>query len=726
MGRRIEARRPAKEPSLEARKLGTGSVAKVLQMFGKNPPPFEIEDTLKAYSKMPWLRAINDKIGSSFAGLRWRAFVAVTPGEKGRRLVRRDIGLQRMSFDERTKELNRMAEAGELVEIPDHPVLAAIYNEGDQFTGVTLRELTQKWLDLVGEAFWVKIRNSEGMPVEFLPVPPNWIKDTPRSNEPWFELDPPDSAGSQYSKRIPIEDMIWFCHPDPFNPYLRGVGMGTTLADELETDEYAAKFLKSFFFNNARPDFLITSPDLSKEDTVRLEQRWIDKLRGVFRGFAPFFVNRKLDVQKLTADYGHLQMLDLRAAQRDTCLHVYGAQPEIFGITESSNRATSEVAEYMFTRWVIVPRAEFMRSVLQVRLVPDYDSAVILHYDSPVMHDKEFRLKVAMAAPWILDVDEWRELGDWKPKAGGLGVGVHCKPLNYEFFDINDPLALPSGGTPPPDDPSAPDDSGEPPEDDEGPDEDQEEALAGEIRSWIEGIGDALWKDWDSIVENAENGEVAQVAAVVLSPIEEHRGVNRRLQKMVVLEGIRCSESVLRWCPKGAKLDPYTPEAFSYAEHGGPILDEFIDDAYEAISSALPALLEALSAKSAVEIIISNLAVRADEWEKVLLSDDLEAAAEAANDGAILRLAKRMAADAYSYARLTVAKDAVSRGFFGSNRVTRVWVAAKGDPNSELNGEVVQGLDFWTLDSGGTVALPTRSHPDCQGYEKLVINGGEA
>ncbi len=55
-----------------------------------------------------------------------------------------------------------------------------------------------------------------------------------------------------------------------------------------------------------------------------------------------------------------------------------------------------------------MPRLEFLRAFFQERLVPEYDDRLIVDYVTPVMDDKEFALKVATAAPWAMDGNEWR------------------------------------------------------------------------------------------------------------------------------------------------------------------------------------------------------------------------------------------------------------------------------------------------------------------------------
>jgi hypothetical protein len=735
-----------KQPIGDARRaLGTGPVAKILQLLGKNPPAAEVQDTLHAYATMPWLRAISDKIGAAITSVKWRAYVRVEKGAKGHRRIVRDVHLQRATGEQRKNLIRELLETGELVEISDHPLITALYNEGSHFTGITLRELTQKYLDLVGEAFWIKIRNSDGMPIQFMPVPPHWVKETPRTDANYFEINPPTSVTGRYEKKIDPEDMIWFVHPDPYNPYLRGVGMGSTLADELETDEYAAKFLKNFFYNQARPDYLIFGEGLSREDTERLERRWLDKLRGMFRGFAPFFLNRKLEIQRLTQDYGHLQMLDLRSSQRDTCLQVFGAQPEIFGITVASNRATSEVAEYLFSRWVIVPRCEFMQAVLQVNLVPEYDERIILDYDSPIMQDKEHKLKVAMAAPWSITLDEWRDLGGWRPLPMKKGELVFCKPLNFEFFNIDDAKNPeppeddePENETPPETDQSE-DDDGDEPDDEQPPDEDEAERLAEEVHrmggkvavafsNWIESVRGNAFAKLPDLVAMLDDDDTDGFMGALLDALGVHDDLNRETQKLVVLAGMMTAGQIKPYCADDAQIESYGIGAHSYCKNGTPLIHDFIDEAMAGADEAV-ALMKAsgeCSNESLAKAVAAGLGFTEEHWRQWFSSDDGAAAIDEATAHLEHEVPQRIAADAVSMAQWHVLNDAVKAGHISTKRIARRWIRHPQDEECrQMAGAVAKGLEYWDLDSGDTVIVPTRSRPDCRCFSKLVINGGE-
>jgi hypothetical protein len=104
--------------------------------------------------------------------------------------------------------------------------------------------------------------------------------------------------------------------------------------------------------------------------------------------------------------------------------------PEIFGIIENSNRSTIDAADYLMGKYVLVPRLEFMRIILQQQLIEKYDERLILDYVSPVVEDKEFELQVTQAHPSNFTIDEIRELANRRKIEGGTGFMV---PINTTY-----------------------------------------------------------------------------------------------------------------------------------------------------------------------------------------------------------------------------------------------------------------------------------------------------
>ena len=104
--------------------------------------------------------------------------------------------------------------------------------------------------------------------------------------------------------------------------------MAEALADELDTDEFAAKFTKSFFFNRARPDLVIFRKDLDREEAKRLERDFVDKNRGFWRAFKPYFMPGELQIKELAANLRNIGLANLRAFERDMIVQVWGVPPE--------------------------------------------------------------------------------------------------------------------------------------------------------------------------------------------------------------------------------------------------------------------------------------------------------------------------------------------------------------------------------------------------------------
>jgi len=163
--------------------------------------------------------------------------------------------------------------------------------------------------------------------------------------------------------------------------------------------------------------------------------------------------------------------------------------PEIMGIVEpGASRATIERANYIFAKWVLEPRLEMFRALLQERLVPEYDDRLIVSYVSPVEDDKEFRLQVGQAAPWSWRVDEWRELAGM-PEIENGGGKVFMLPLSLdpvETIEPQEPGPIPPGLAPFANTPPNPDDADDPKEDPDAFDEDGEplEENDDEARIW--------------------------------------------------------------------------------------------------------------------------------------------------------------------------------------------------------------------------------------------------
>ena len=372
-------------------------------MQGSQPPKRGSKELMQMYKRLPWMRAVNSKISFSVASVTWELYIQ--RGGAGQGQAIRNQKLQKADARYRQKSIKSLKAVGEVQEILDHPFLALLDNANPAMTGRVARQVTQTHLDIKGEAFWILERNGTGMPIEYWPVPPHWVLDTPSVKRPTFRV-----AWGSWRGEIPETEIVWIKDADPENPYGRGTGIAEALTDELETDEYSAKYVKSWFYNNATPDLLVGVEGADESELKRAKQKWEDQHRGFWRAFRSHWHSGKMNVEQLGYNFQQQQLIRLREFERDIILQTYGVSPEILGITDSSNRATAQAASFIFANWVLVPRLELLRSEMQEKLVPQFDDRLILDYVSPVPADQDFELQVAEKVPWSRTLNEWRDL----------------------------------------------------------------------------------------------------------------------------------------------------------------------------------------------------------------------------------------------------------------------------------------------------------------------------
>jgi hypothetical protein len=400
-----------------------------------------VRELLRLYRESPWLRAIVGKVGHSVADTEW--YLVANKNSSGRFVA--DPVMGRSHGAKRERLVKAAVAASKAERIESHPLLTLLKDGtgNPRLNGHAVLQITQQHLDLVGEAFWIKERDRLGIPVAVWPVPPSWVSKLPNEESPFYRVTGP--GGMQVL--VPVTEVVPFVDADPENPYGRGVGTASSLDDEIQIDEFAAKHQKAFFLNRARPDIIISGQFLSKPDSERLEKQWLSDHQGFWKAFKPLFFSQKIDIKELSQSFEQMQMVQIRKAERDTFISVFGAPPEKFGIIGESKRSTIQAADYFWNKDVIKPRVEAIARVLQQVLVPSFDPRLILTYDTPVLQDDDYRLEVMKAAPWAFTIDDWREEGSRPVLPNDLGQALII-PMNMVVNPLKDGLETPEPVTP--------------------------------------------------------------------------------------------------------------------------------------------------------------------------------------------------------------------------------------------------------------------------------------
>jgi HK97 family phage portal protein len=311
-------------------------------------------------------------------------------------------------------------------------------NSNKTITEYALFYITQVYLMLPsGEAFWIKERNGLGKVTEIWPIPPSWVNEIPSTSKDYFTIYPLGNMQAQ-PIYVPPYDMVYFKKPDVNNPYLRGIGRAEGIGDEIETDEYMAKYQKRYFFNDAIPPMVGMMPGADEPTISRTEESWQQKYGGFNNKHKMAWLNWDAKFQLLKETNKDMDFIESRKYLRDVSNQHFSIPPELFGILENSNRSTIDAAYYLYTKNVLRKELKFIDDTLNIQLVPELDKSVYLEHDNVVPEDDEFKLKKAsegLKNGGIL-VDEWRLSNGWEALPNGKGQILYT-PLNMIPTTLN-------------------------------------------------------------------------------------------------------------------------------------------------------------------------------------------------------------------------------------------------------------------------------------------------
>mgnify|MGYP001057599002 CR=1 FL=1 len=372
------------------------------------PPSRNTAEWLVMFSKSPRL-AVVDRIASDLASIEGKLFCINSDGTE--------------------------------TELTNHPFLdfMAQPNPLYEMSSSAMWRLHEIYLMLVGESFMLIERDERGKPVELWVVPPHWVKMTPHLGSPTYTIVSPGGL----TMTVPVDDMFVMKQLNPYDPFMRGLGIAESIADEVEIDEYAAKFQKRFFYNDATPPVVFLMPEASKEQRDEFMANWNKKHKGVENSHRAAALSGNVDVKELgSSDGKNLGFIESRVAMRDAVLEHFGMPREIMGITENSNRSTADAAQYIYAKNVLTPKIGAREEAVNKQLLPLFGNNLVWRYDPVIPYDKEFDKSKALDAydKGLITKNEARRLMDLPDVDGGDVFKVSINDLFLKESD--DPAEL--------------------------------------------------------------------------------------------------------------------------------------------------------------------------------------------------------------------------------------------------------------------------------------------
>lgn len=273
----------------------------------------------------------------------------------------------------------------------EHEAMDLLNNKANPIqSGTDLMFATSAYLKLDGNSFWWVIKDRGNKIREIWPLDPSKIVVKVNKDNLVSHYETMDSGGRK--QRLDVTEII---HHKLFNPQnlYRGMGVVEQAALAIDTDEFAAKWNRNFFFNEAMPSAALeTDQELTKEQAQLIEATWKDKHQGVGNAHKIAILHSGLKFSPVNPSQRDMEFLEQRRYGRDEILAMFRVPKMILGIVEDVNRANAEASDYIFAKRVVKPLVQAIANTATSSYLPMWklDPKVYrVWYDDPVPQNQD-------------------------------------------------------------------------------------------------------------------------------------------------------------------------------------------------------------------------------------------------------------------------------------------------------------------------------------------------
>lgn len=317
---------------------------------------------------------------------------------------------------------------GDTQEIFVHEALDLLYRPNPFQTKTEFFEKYMINKLLAGEAYILKVRDNAGNVVEMWNLRPDHvriIKDSELFIKA-YEFTKDDGTTVIFKP----EDVIRDAYPSPLDEY-GGISALHSSEARVSTEEFATKYQKNFFLNNARPDFIISTEGMiDQEQKDEIKEKFEKRHKGFKKGGLGAFFEGGIKYQQVSISQREMDYIESLKMTRDDILVAFGVPKPIVAITEDVNYANAETAMKVFLSETVVPEINRLTEKLNENLIyPEYGDVYFIEYENPVPENKKEKaeLQQIQIQSGVLLINEARE--DWglTPIQGGWSL---YKPLS--------------------------------------------------------------------------------------------------------------------------------------------------------------------------------------------------------------------------------------------------------------------------------------------------------
>lgn len=284
-----------------------------------------------------------------------------------------------------------LAQADSLEEITGgHPLVDLLLNVNSAWDNFGLKFVTTAYMSLTGDAYWVLLRNSLGVPSAIWIAPSEFMRIRPDENVLVKEY-----VYKRGMKEVvfPPEDVIHFRLYAPGAAYqFHGRGDMAGAADAFNLVENIQQFESNAFKNDGvMGGILSTTGHTSLEERKKLREEFNTGFGGV-KNARKWMVMQNVEPKPLGLTPRELDYHDARETLMQEMLRNFSV-PEAMFTGQTSTRAGLEASLTQFALYSTAPFCALQTEALNAQLSPQFNDNIIIAFDNPVMEDKQFQLK---------------------------------------------------------------------------------------------------------------------------------------------------------------------------------------------------------------------------------------------------------------------------------------------------------------------------------------------
>lgn len=262
----------------------------------------------------------------------------------------------------------------ELQELHNHPLQILLNQVNPYMSGYDLLESLHGFIELVGNAYWLKDKIVDGKASELYPLNPKCIKIIADKKGFITGYEYSIEAG-KVERTFKPEEIVHFKTWNPLSDFY-GLAPICAARDSADTILFSDQYNKAFFKNGAEPGgFLTSDKEIDEDDRNRLVKMWRKLHQGVRKAHQVAILDSGLKFTPSSASHKDMAYGELKRMSREDVLTVFNLPPIMVGVFDEANYSNAREQRKIFWQDCIIPRLRKIESRINEFLARDWDNS---------------------------------------------------------------------------------------------------------------------------------------------------------------------------------------------------------------------------------------------------------------------------------------------------------------------------------------------------------------